>query len=296
MRPVILSLMLCFAHPVLLWCQSWIQPEATWHHSYGDANSGVFGYVITTVQGDTLLNDTLALRLDGVLHGYSVQTQQFFTQQISTITTSGTEDLALAWTGSAFDTLFHFAAVPGDRWQPPGALPGDPELTVLDTGHTAVDGEWLRYLVMDLGPLSNQPSPDTLFQRLGCLNGYLDVWNSFLVDGGFGRLRCYSDIDMSYSADDTPCDLILKADNAPPSAQRISVYPNPGQQFVWFENLSPNDRPRLRVIDMRGVPVLEKTLTDVGGGIDLSDLASGCYSLQLIANDGQYNLVRWVKQ
>lgn len=295
MKRFALVLALFYAHFNLLWSQSWVQPEATWHHSYGDASSGVIGHVVTTVQGDTLLNDTLAHRLSGVLHGYSEQTQQYVTQDAAELFVAGTLDLAFAWTGAAFDTLFHFAAVPGDHWQPPGATGGDLVLTVLDTGHATVDGAWLRYLVMDLGPFTSQPSPDTLFERLGLLHGYLDVWSSYLLDVGIAGLRCYSDADLSYASDDTPCDQILGTGEMERSSPRLSVYPNPGQDLVRFKNATHFERPHLRVLDGRGASILEKKLVDIRAATDLSHLPPGCYSIQLTANDGRSAVARWVK-
>lgn len=277
--------------------QSWIQDQATWHHRYADGSSGILGYVLTTLDGDTLLNDTLAYRLNGVLYGYSEQTQEYFIEEVPELLTTGTPDLALLWTGSAFDTLFHFAATPGQSWQPPGALPDGPELlTVMDTGHAVVDGEWLRYLVMDLGPLSSQPSPDTLFERLGSLNGYLDVWSSYLVDGGYGALRCYSDVDLSYAADDTPCDMILTVDGPLSSIENISLYPNPGSDRVWFDHLPQAGPLRTRVVDVRGSTVLEKTISDPRTGMDLSELAPGSYTILMNRNTGPSFSAKWVKQ
>ena len=296
LRRSVLAFLLSLSGAMLGFGQSWLQEGATWYHAYAEGNSGVLGYVRTTLNGDTLLNGIMAQRLSGVLYGYSGQTQQYFTDEITELLTTGTPDLALIWTGSEFDTLFHFGAIPGDRWQPPGAVSGDPELAVLDTGHTSIDGAWLKYLVMDLGPLSSRPSPDTLFERMGFLGGYLDVWSSYILDDGFAPLRCYSDVDISYTADDTPCDMILQLDVPRSLAQPISLYPNPGSDNVWVNGALLTGPLRTRVLDVRGLTVWEKTLSDPRMGLDLTELAPGYYTIQGATNTGLSFTAKWVKQ
>ncbi len=174
--------------------QSWCASQAVWHHSYHEGNSGIVGHVLTTYTGDTVIGGVVSQRLDGVLNAYSEQSQNYFTESIGPVFTTGTGDLVEKWNGFGFDTLYWFGASLGDRWIFDSGAGG---LTVMDTGMLVISGVPLRYLIVQFDEFSTGPAQDTIVERLGFLNHYWDGQGVFLVDAGLGGLRCYSDVDIS---------------------------------------------------------------------------------------------------
>lgn len=267
-----------------------------WHHHYSELHVGDVGYAHTVYAGDTVIDGSTAQLIHGTAHVYSLQSQSYHSFGFHYMITRETNGLVEVWDGSSFDTLFHFNAVPGDGWHLPGPInpPVAPRMTVLDTGHVELGGEWLRYLVLDMGPFSVLTSTDTLYEKLGPRFGYIHPGLSYIADAGIEELRCYKDDQMEVivAADGVVCDEILTVAEMGAQAGPHLV-PNPGTGAV-----SIGGDAAVRHLDLfDGAGRVAVSMAVRGGAaIDLGHLAPGAYTYRLWGPDGQAVAQgRWVK-
>lgn len=276
--------------------QSWCPPGATWHHGFYEGNSGILGYVNTLYAGDTVVGGSTCQRLEATLHAYAQQSQNYFDQHFTSSITRGQGAFVELWNGTAFDTLFNFAAVPGDGWYLP--LDNYGPLTVLDTGHASIDGQSLRFLVVGLGEFSTGPHQDTIFERLGFLSYYLDGSNAYLFDTGNDPLRCYSDNTLNYTAVNAQaCDFILSAWEAV-AARHTSLWPSPTQGALWLDLGQAVKGVRYRILDEAGRQVMGGALNSgsATSRLDVSALDPGLYTLRYEAPSEPAWTTRFIKE
>lgn len=274
------SLLLC-ALEVL--AQSWCAPGARWHHEIPYTAWGDYGYVETQYVGDVLFADALCQEFVIMEHGYSDQTNSPWEGGPFTMhTTSSPDGLVQLWDGSGFDTLFHFGAVPDDHWLfPPSLNETGTLITVTDTGHADVGGISLRYLAIEATIEDIVFVADTVFERIGPIALYIDIplTGNFLTDGGYGRLRCYSDDEMSITRVEGPCEIPLGTGGVDPD-RRISLYPNPCT--TSFELSLPMTAPNttLTLLDVMGREARTWTVLPGQHGFSTSGIAAGNYVLR----------------
>ncbi len=268
--------------------QSWCPPGATWTYTHTDGwmYDGMARYQYigdTLMEGGTAQIITLHTEghfwpLDTVLVG---DCEKFFTRLIG--------DRVDLWTGTDFDTLYNFAALPGDHWHINSPDAEDPflVLTVQDTGHTVIDGISLRYLVTSL---SNSTGADTIIERLGSLPYHFVPWALSVLDAPNGPLRCYEDVDINYHSPAWPfgCTSIAGVPEVEESA--ISISPNPGTDHITLQ--LPAGPHVITLQDATGRSLLEQRTTEQQPVINTSGLSPGIYLLRIDNGPG----IRWVRE
>lgn len=270
--------------------QNWCPPGAVWNHTYyGCFGCYDTGYVRTAYAGDTIILGSTCQVLDVRIHAWSLDSGIYSQQNWSPMITRGQEDLVEKWNGSSFDTLFHFAAVPGDSWD----MTGDGWLivSVLDTGHATVNGLSLRYLVTDLG----DPAPDTVFARLGLPRYYMDGYAILFEDLGLGGLRCYEDNAIDYSLGPGPaCDFTLGSGKEM-AQDHCELFPNPGTDR--FTLTTPTLwSATLIVYDPFGRQILTQQRPSPMTTVDASTWCAGVYHVLVRNQYGDVRTLQWVKQ
>lgn len=228
MRTCFVSLSITLSFGAL--AQSWCAPEAVWHHTYADANTGVFGYVRTDYTGDTVVDGSVCQKLESMLYGYDQQLQIPVQQNVGQRITRGQNDLIELWDGSGFDTLYWFSAVLGDGWNLDGEM--GMGLTVLDTGTLAIDGLPLHYLVVQFDEFQTGPPQDTIVERIGFLHYYWDAQAVYLFDAGFSGLRCYADTEIDFQVGTPESCTSIMSTPSESSRGRITLSPNPTEDLV----------------------------------------------------------------
>lgn len=281
-RPFWTSILLCSAGWVN--AQSWCAPGATW--TYTNTDNWVFdGMARYAYVGDTIMAGVSAqiitLHTEG--HFWPLDTiivgdgQRFFTRIEA--------DRIDLWTGAEFDTLFDFAAVPGDHWfvNAPDGVEPFLTMTVLDTGHVTIDGMQLRFFSTTDG--------DTIVERLGSLHYHFVPWAQFIIDASNGPLRCYGDVELDYlsPAWSVGCASItdVHASIRKPSVMR----PNPGNDRL--ELSLPQAAHLITLVDALGHTVLWQRGNGECIVIDTSALRAGVY---LVRVDEDTSFVRWIKE
>lgn len=267
--------------------QSWCAPGARWHHEIPYTSWGDYGYVETQYVGDILFADSLCQEFAIMEQGYSDQTNSPWEGGPFTMhTTSSPDGLVHLWDGSTFDTLFHFNAVPGDHWLFPILLAETgTRITVTDTGHASLGGLSLRYVAIEATIEDIVFVADTVFERIGPIQMYINIpiTSYFLVDGGYGGLRCYEDEEINIRRVDGPCEIALDIASSP-FGSNVEVFPNPTSNVVWLRWHGNTDPYLAEIHDMSGRVILRWPVmngTEQIFQLQVSDVAEGQYVLQL---------------
>lgn len=269
--------------------QSWCAPGAQWFHNYVNPSIGDVGYSITEYEGDVLLEDSVCQRFTVTNHIYSYQTQNSFVEGPYTWYTTSTPDMVYAWDGMTFDTLYHFAAVPGDRWYVPGVWEDENSIIeVSDTGHMVIAGVDRRWIAAGTYVDGPPVTLDTIVQGIGPMKAYLQLAWSHLWDNGYAGLRCYEDAVNSYQRVPDACSIALGTEERT-APYRMSLAPNPATdqvQLFW----EPDRAPSYAVLlDMSGRVVhgwrISGSSTQTTR-LPLDGLAEGQYILQLTFKNG----------
>ena len=261
--------------------QQWCASGAQWYHEYSNLSIGDVGYVVTNYVGDTIIDGDTCQNLEHITYAHYLPTGMNYVDGPYNFYTSVSGNVVYIWSGAEFDTLINYGAVPGDQWQ---FAPMEQPITVIDTGHVMLDAQWLKFLsvAVDMDPFIWE---DTIYERIGPLQIYLNMYLSepFLIDYGFGGLRCYSDNEMSYSRIDEPCEIALGIDLRS-NALGIEVFPNPASHQLCIRNLK--EAYSFELFDQTGSIVLRSDLTGTGSNcFPVLDLATGAYILRVICKD-----------
>lgn len=273
--------------------QNWCPPGATWTY-YMQASWGE-GFYEHLYAGDTLL---------GGLVGQNIHsTSTIFYLDIGAavvdpphyyITTRRDTDIVWWWEPDlmAWDTLYDFAASPGDKWLPPnfvGICPPHEWIEVVDTGHVLISSVALRYLdVMQVAP------GDTVFSRITERLGWeweMNIWPPCVEppQNVFG-LHCYNDVEISWSSPDWAygCHSLVGVEER--TQLPISIFPNPGTDHFTI-SLSPGPHT-IRLIDPIGREALLEQQNGPHAVVLTADLSPGHYTVQV---NGE-RIGRWVKR
>jgi len=110
--------------------------------------------------------------------------------------------------------------------------------------------------------------------------------------GGTGDIRCFESTDCNIQFVDYPCDTVFIA-----STKQIfgdpdfHIYPNPVEDKLYLEKTDPNWE--YKIINLQGQAILQGKYQDF---IEVSQLHSGIYFLQLSNNAELYKAVKFVKR
>lgn len=294
-----LAAVLAFALPVLLSAQSWCPPGTEWNWElFGFAYGG---YVNERYTGDTLIGGRTAQRIHRTGFGVEYQTVNDTIPIDQEVYTSTIGADVYLWTNvdgvDAWDTLFRFQAVPGDRWQAPvvqnwyGCT-----VEVMDTATIHDHGIPLRQLIVGITDGIVPPSEwgtSRITERIGYEWGNWNTGYGCILDGQVDFLRCYADDMIAYTRPGLsgPCAIQLGWNERQANALRIA--PNPGADGFRFMDRSGAGSVVLH--DATGREVLRVPLS-TNGTVDCSGLSDGSYTYRLLRTDGTCAATgRWVK-
>ncbi|GEM_PF-3564938 len=183
--------------------QVFCTPNSVWHHDKGGFL--YFGYDRVEYIGDTVVEGRACHRLEttGMLDG-TWWGQGVFETVDTDILIHVDGDLVLTH-DQTWDTLYDFAATPGQYWGIPDLWPDmgcspDARVAVMDTGHLVLDGLSLKFLSVDLIYDEVNSIRDTIVERIGALHSPIRLRSVCITDSGYGALRCFQDNTLSYLA------------------------------------------------------------------------------------------------
>lgn len=272
--------------------QDWAPIGATWHYSS-------YLQSIPPTQGVVRLEATL----DTIVNGQATRKVELSTgTSIFTHLLDGVVWIHVPST-DAFDTLYNFNAVPGDRWSfaplpDPQVCLSDSWVEVLDTGTVTIDDIPLRWLAVNNHNVTDDSDlvvADTIVERLGSIPFYMlphEFCNSLVSPGVISSLRCYLDHEISYM------DPLIQACDPGTGIRNTSrtedlgLFPNPGRESL---NLPSGFQGSIIILDARGSIVLGPIRTSGTSTIDVMHLASAVYSVHLLPSQGSPLSARWAK-
>src|SRR5690606_23421509 len=151
--------------------QQWCAPGAQWHHDYSDA-FGSIGYVQSYYSGDTTISGLSCQIIEHTTYAHNIPGNSNYVDGPYEFVTSIDNEVVYIWTGAEMDTLINYAAQPGDQWQ---LSISDHIVLVTDTGHTMIDDQSLKYLRVEVMTQELIVLSDTIFERIGPLQMYLNM-------------------------------------------------------------------------------------------------------------------------
>jgi hypothetical protein len=277
--------------------QSWCTPGSVWH--FGDyfvAGSGYkrMEYLYDTLIAGNTCNKIKVLRIGFGSMGFYSNTSFMYTYANNNVVYLKDAN------SSNFDTLYYFNATIGNKWRTAPtsmAACAASYVTVLDTGHTIIQGQNLKWYTISytLSPSVVSYAPnDTVFERLGAVLSYPYYWGNICAtyydaDIG-GPLRCFTDNQINdyrrnYSG---PCDYLYVSLNEQPLSGNFNrLYPNPVIDKLHFSHAEKFDR--ITVSNAFGQTVKEVYNVINEYEIDVSDLSAGMYYVKTENNAGQNN-------
>lgn len=305
--------------PLRTQAQSWFADDAVWHYMFSNGGTTAMGHVRVDVVNDTIIGSELCkeLRMTRVTGNAMAPDQPPQVEALGSHFLKEQDGLVciLDRTTGLFDTLYHMAGVPGDRWGFPMIDPwleGGPLDTyvVQDTGSIAVDDQALRWLAVELLYTDRYDSSvvftvvDTVIERMGGTQSFLYPQDRGFagLDGNIGGpLRCYMDDQLSYRTGNTlwfwysdACDFLPTA--LPEEVDDpFHVRTDPSGTAIVVEFLrSQGAESVVDVMDMNGRLIRSARTRDGVLRIDLNDEPPGMYVLRLGGRWGSGHR-KWLK-
>lgn len=281
--------------------QQWCPPGAEWRYPYITLLHPEQGILRYTYEGDSLYQGLVCQHFESRV--YFPDQTQWGTWHSFTTTAPG---VILFWNTliSQFDTLVNFDAVPGTGWSFRGFQNQDYFITVQDTGTSIMNGIQLRYLVITSDPDWFGLPTDTIFERVGALglHNFSPIESYFMESPTLNGLGCYRDDELQYPEPfstwlETSCDIALALTSQPFMDQAaLTVFPNPGEDWLWIAPLSGGGGYRLVVYDNAGRQIGEWPMDGMGMELKTAAWAPGVYLLELNDARGLKRTVSWLKQ
>jgi hypothetical protein len=289
-----------------LYAQSWCNEGATWNYDFQNGSPSV-GFVKIKYLGDTLIDSFICQKLSKTRKTYNNLSGEILEFNFGTEITRISNNVVLIKNQTLWDTLYNFNANPGQSWrvttvnQTPGfdACGNNANISVLDTGHLAINGIGLRYLKVsiNLNEINTMPPiseyQDTIFERIGFKKYYLlpiDICYAMIDGNEGGFLRCFSDNNLGLFQPNFISDC-----NFLPTSTSNNLIQNrkaelktfiDGNHMYILNKEFVLDGAFLSIFNLQGA--LIKTCSNPANGIDLADLAHGSYLLVLSAGKENY--------
>jgi hypothetical protein len=295
------TLLTCALLPLLGAAQNWCPPGATWNFAIQAWMTD--GHIVRTYTGDTLVDGWVAHRIHQ--EGEQISYWNNDTVTIDNVVLTSLQDSVLytrvLWNGQpAWDTLYRFDAVIGDRWFPPGAdsvcLNGtDGMVEVLDTSTVNIDGVPLRQWTISYIDATGQPvwGSFTVSERLGSLGGFTLMPGSCIIVEYGERLRCYSDYQLDYREPGWTYSCTSVTNVRELGTTNGQVFPNPGTTHFTLE--LPPGPYTITLFDATGRMVLQQRTTDARPVIATEALPAGLYRISVRDERGGVMSATWIK-
>lgn len=293
----LVGLLLCTSG---LRAQTWLAQDAVWH--YGIDPNG--GYETRAYVEDTLIEGWTAQKLAGMSIVFDVVNLTWDTIQ-NVEFTSLQDSIVYLWAQQsgtwAWDTLYLFNGIPGDRWWPihgencpaPWGM-----LEVQDTSTTVIEGIPLRtwcvaYLDEDGDPMD--PGCFEVYERIGSIRGLIPPPSGCFPIEAVHALWCYADVDIPlYETGVSPtCTFPIGIDEHGGHA-RLSIFPNPGSDVLHID-AGTAVRTDVHLFDGMGRLVATTTSASGQAQLDTHAMPSGTYVIKVTTPLGSHTS-KWTKR
>ncbi len=273
--------------------QSWCTPGSTWHYS---TIPGTNGYTKYTYLYDTLVGTNLCNKIKREGHGSSMAGYVFdFADYIYTFEQNG---IVFKNNGTLnapqYDTLYNFVGVVGTKWRSnpsSGQACAQSYIEITGSGSLTVQGQTLNYKIINYtnyfyhNPTMSPPQTgiDTLFERIGTRHQmeFISGYNcADITDAGPVSFRCFSDNQISIQSSTMACNYVTGIHTITNTGEQI-IFNNPATDVLFIKSGSEQRIQSIEVFDQLGKKVKQITSDEVEIQMNVEDLPSGVYSLQL---------------
>lgn len=276
--------------------QVWCPPGAQWHYEHWGMFGNQLGSVHVQYIADTMVQGVSAKRLSCTASGYDFLLGQPYLFTWPNLITRSDQGQVSRWNGSEWLLHFDLDAPVGGQWTLSGDNFTERTVTVLTTGTISIQGEPLAYSTVSFDPPFSGIATDSIIERIGYRQLYLDPVRTVALDGDVFGVRCYSDGDLAYSTTGgLACDHILAAPEAPALAN-LSLWPNPASDAIWLSGMPGSFPPGIAIRDALGRLALCVRLQP-GAPISIGSLPDGLYTLiAQDANGARIAMGRFLKE
>jgi len=208
-------------------------------------------------------------------------------------------------TQGIWQILYNFAATAGQSWQTTTILslntPKTFTFTVQSVSTVTINGYPLRQLTIDISHWGGH----IITERFGS-DAFLFNFNSISPNQCDGdvlmEFLCYQDDAFGVKQfGEKSCDYYTRNTTGINEKlledERVKIYPNPVNDKLHFEIIEPKNEPiNLTIMNPLGQVVYTKTMSRTEEEIDLSDLKSGIYLLNLFYNKELIRTAKLIKE
>lgn len=276
--------------------QTWCPPGAQWWYEHWGVFGNQLGSVHVQYTADTVVQGVAAQRLSCTASGYDFLAEQPYMFALPSIITKNEQSQVSRWNGTDWILLFDLDVPVGGQWTLSGENFADRTVTVLSTGTVTIQGVPLSFSTVSFDPPFSSIATDSIIERIGYRQLFLDPSRTVALDGDVFDLRCYNDEETEYSTTGgLACDFILSAVEASERRSFI-LFPNPGNGLARVEMHSTAVLGMAVVHDAFGKVVAQQRMHHTGL-LDLSFLSAGLYLCAFMTSSGELlGTTRYVKQ
>ncbi len=284
--------------------QTWAPTGVTWHYSFSQLMS--YGYLEIDCIYDTIILGKECKTFQKTQFGYTFP-GVYDTVNLGKEYTylDSNSNIVYRYFDNKFDTLYNFNAQIGDVWKVHGLHVSTDSGTVLvdSIGYRVINSDTLKSIFVSTidGSCIGWYSAE-IVERIGCINDYMfPNYVSCIADlGEGGPLRCYSDeyFPIFITGESSYCDFITSIDSFVSTEDYIEIYPNPTSSNIIIrrKNMSLTD-VKIVLFSSSNQKVFEYELNLTKDfQIDMGDLKSGLYFLQVTNDKGVFILEKVIKQ
>jgi hypothetical protein len=293
----------------------WFDDGASWHYEYiSDTRSG---YVNITVDGDTVINTIDAKKIRVSLTYFDFEEFQNFEDQFDRYEYMYADsDRVYQWINNEFVILYDFTVQVGDTI--PLYLSDYDSTTincdstgigiVTEIGLETINGQLLRYYSMTIFSQPTVVLFGKIIEKIGntdtqtsgdILNYFFSQQTCDFIDIR-GPFRCYSDNNFSTFSNpdyENNCDFLLAINEIKGEAFEFAVHPNPvSTQITVSFQVENNVFFSIKVFTLAGKELMHLTELYDQESIDVSNLNSGMYIIQVELDNGYRSARKFVKE
>ena len=286
---------LLFCIPLFVFSQdnSWFEPGTSWTYNYQNW-SGPDHYQVNFEISESVLAGQACAKMETVgeypFLCAPFETPFYFYESNDSVFYASEVD-------NTFRLAYNFNAEPGDSWDfsiplPEGVI--EPyTVEVIEVNSLVVDGNNLKEMILNYQNVSEQPQTEIFPEEFSVIEFIGSTKGLFVPFGQLAfcdaetaiHLQCFNSSSISYINPDFETCFLSVHDIQNPLM--LTFYPNPATDFITLE--TPFEyNSKVRIIQPDGKSVLFNTITSQSARIDLPQLSSGVYFVEILNAENRY--------
>lgn len=276
--------------------QNWCTPNSTWYYALPQPGDGYAKY---TYLYDTLLGSQMCNKIKTEYNGHGMG--GFVINYSSYIYTYYQNGVVFKNNGTInaplYDTLYCFNGAIGTKWRCQltgiggGSSCANSYIEITDIGTTVIQGQtlnWRKIFYKNFyfyGQVQQwmESGTDTIFERIGTRHNMEFITGNYCADATDitpMSFRCFADNQINLNFSGVACDYVTGIKNNITESEQVT-FNNPASDVVILKLASSKLVQQVELYDQFGKKVKDVLCTEKEIRIDVQDLASGIYILQV---------------